>query len=268
MQASEIFSKTPKGQSEIANKSNDLSLKERRVLILVNGENNTARLKQLSLCENIAEILDNLLRLGFIEQQGGSGAAPEPAASEETAAAGEIGARAFMCNTLLTFANRIRVAKLIEEINAADNIEEIKNMVKPWYMAISEPPGGMYQADDLCKEVLEMIHNEELGGMAQRVLRKTGFYAPERLRDTWIGSPGQSLLVGDLWKLDPERTLGQVTSAIRMSQPGVDPTVVTGIEMVSASCRPHGSSTKTTPRRARRGVNRSDLVAKYSSIVW
>ena len=40
MKASEIFRKTPKGQSEIETKSDALTMKERRVLILVNGENN------------------------------------------------------------------------------------------------------------------------------------------------------------------------------------------------------------------------------------
>ncbi len=173
MQASEIFSKTSKGQTEIEHKSNDLSLKERRVLILVNGENNTARLRQLSLCENIAEILDNLLRLGFIEQLGGasasvsaaaSSAAPEPAAREEPAAS-EIGAREFMNNTLLTFANRVRVSKLIEEINAVQDVATLKDLVKPWYHAISETPGGMYQVDDLRKDLNQMIEDEEINGL-------------------------------------------------------------------------------------------------------
>ncbi len=176
MQASEIFSKTSKGQTEIEHKSNDLSLKERRVLILVNGENNTARLRQLSLCENIAEILDNLLRLGFIEQLGGasasagasvvaSSAAPEPVAREEPDAASEIGAREFMNNTLLTFANRVRVSKLIEEINAVQDVATLKDLVKPWYHAISETPGGMYQVDDLRKDLNQMIENEEINGL-------------------------------------------------------------------------------------------------------
>ena len=174
MQASEIFSKTSKGQTEIEHKSNDLSLKERRVLILVNGENNTARLRQLSLCENIAEILDNLLRLGFIEQLGGasasvsaaaSSAAPEPAAKEEPDAASEIGAREFMNNTLLTFANRVRVSKLIEEINAVQDVATLKDLVKPWYHAISETPGGMYQVDDLRKDLNQMIEDEEINGL-------------------------------------------------------------------------------------------------------
>jgi hypothetical protein len=68
MKASEIFHKTAKGQSEVETRANALSVKERRVLILVNGENNAAKLKQLSLCENIVEILDTLLSGGFISQ--------------------------------------------------------------------------------------------------------------------------------------------------------------------------------------------------------
>lgn len=158
MKASEIFRKTPKGQSEIETKTDALSMKERRVLILVNGENNAATLRELSLCENIVEILDNLVTQGFIEQSGGDAAVAE----KEAAGAHDVSAQEFMCNTLLTFANRVRVGKLVEEINAANDIDTLKNMVKPWYMAISETPGGMYQADDLRKEVLEMIHNEEL----------------------------------------------------------------------------------------------------------
>lgn len=180
MQASEIFSKTPKGQSEIENKSNDLSLKERRVLILVNGENNTARLQQLSLCENIADILDNLLRLGFIEQPRGGGAGPSavtdiaadsasvaapPKAIEDPPDGGELGAREFMCNTLLTFANRVRVAGLIDQINAVEDVASLKDQVKPWYHAISETPGGMYQVDDLRKDLNKMIEDEEINGL-------------------------------------------------------------------------------------------------------
>ncbi|TNF87607.1 MAG: hypothetical protein JSU67_07785 [Gammaproteobacteria bacterium] len=176
MKASEIFHKTAKGQSEVEARTNALSIKERRVLILVNGENNAARLKELSLCENIVEILETLLSGGFIAQLGGAAAAaavsapgassaeagPRPAAAKSTAG---IGAREFMCNTLLTFANRVRVARLLEEINAAEDADSLKEMVKPWYQALSETPGGMYQADELRKEVNKMIADEESGGL-------------------------------------------------------------------------------------------------------
>ncbi len=188
MKASDIFRKTAKGQSEVETRANALSIKERRVLILVNGENNAARLKQLSLCDNIVEILEILLNGGFITQDTATTtqAEFEPEANDTTETTettettvttvttvttaedpseNEVGAREFMGNTLLTFANRVRVAKLIEEINAVEDIESLKELIKPWYHAISETPGGMYQADDLRKEVQKLIADEEVVGL-------------------------------------------------------------------------------------------------------
>jgi len=166
MKASEIFHKTAKGQTEVETRTNALSMKQRRVLILVNGENNAATLKQLSLCDNIVEILQTLLDGGFIRLDGASVTQTDVTqAVQETVSAVEVSAREFMCNTLLTFANRVRVAKLIEEINAVEDIDALKEMVKPWYQAISETPGGMYQADDLRNEVQKIIADEEVVGV-------------------------------------------------------------------------------------------------------
>ena len=69
MKASEIFQKTAKGQAEVENRSKALSVKQRRVLILVNGENDAAKLKELSLCENIVEILQTLIDGNFIQHE-------------------------------------------------------------------------------------------------------------------------------------------------------------------------------------------------------
>lgn len=166
MKASEIFHKTAKGQAEVETRTNALSMKQRRVLILVNGENNAATLKQLSLCENIVEILETLLDGGFIQQDTATVTSTDVTQPlQETVSAIEVSAREFMCNTLLTFANRVRVAKLIEEINAVEDIDALKNMVNPWYHAISETPGGMYQADDLRNEVQKIIADEEIAGL-------------------------------------------------------------------------------------------------------
>jgi len=166
MKASEIFHKTAKGQTEVETRTNALSMKQRRVLILVNGENNAATLKQLSLCENIVEILETLLDGGFIQQDGATVTQTDVTQPmQATVSAVEVSAREFMCNTLLTFANRVRVAKLIEEINAVEDIDTLKDMVKPWYHAISETPGGMYQADDLRNEVQKIIADEEVIGV-------------------------------------------------------------------------------------------------------
>jgi len=166
MKASEIFHKTAKGQTEVETRTNALSMKQRRVLILVNGENNAATLKQLSLCDNIVEILQTLLDGGFIRLDGASVTQTDVTQPvQETVSTVEVSAREFMCNTLLTFANRVRVAKLIEEINAVEDIDALKDMIKPWYRAISETPGGMYQADDLRNEVQKIIADEEVVGV-------------------------------------------------------------------------------------------------------
>lgn len=164
MKASDIFRKTSSGASEIGNRSNTLTVKQRRVLILVNGENNTAALKLLSLCDDIVEILETLLRRGFIEHDD-SATAYDHAPDAISPAATETSAREFMCNTLLTFANRIRVGQLIEQIKTAEDVSTLKNLIKPWYQAISETPGGMYQADDLRQEVAQMINDEEVVGL-------------------------------------------------------------------------------------------------------
>ena len=70
-----------------------------------------------------------------------------------------------MCNTLLTFANRIRVTPLIDQIKAVGDVGSLKNLVTPWYQAISETPGGMYQADDLKQEVMHMLDAEGIAGI-------------------------------------------------------------------------------------------------------
>ncbi len=66
MNPSDIYHKTPKGQAEITTKTDALSMKERRVLILVNGENTVDKLAQLSLCDDVDAILARLLDGRFI----------------------------------------------------------------------------------------------------------------------------------------------------------------------------------------------------------
>jgi len=58
-------------------------MEERRVLILVNGENDAAKLERLTLCDNIVDILETLLSGDFIQQQGGANCIAAPAAGVE-----------------------------------------------------------------------------------------------------------------------------------------------------------------------------------------
>jgi hypothetical protein len=155
-----IYHKTTKGQSEIESRSHGLSMQQRRVLILVNGSNDTAELKRMSLCENVVEILETLSAGDFIDNDSSSTidiTAQDYGSGQDATSPTDIKASEFMCNTLLTFANRVRVGKLIEQIQSADDIDSLKELIKPWYQAISDTPGGMYQADDLRDEVRKLL---------------------------------------------------------------------------------------------------------------
>lgn len=162
----DMYDKTSSGQQEVAANAAGLSMMERRVLILVNGENEVGNLAKLSLCDDIDPVIDRLIELEFID-------VVEPTEIEAVKPAQEAGdtteveaqaitAREFMCNTLQTFGNQMRIAKLNNQIAESTDLDTLKQLVQPWYEAISDTPGGMYQADDLRKEVLELLHSEEL----------------------------------------------------------------------------------------------------------
>ncbi len=66
MFSGEIFEKTAKGRSEMELKSKDLSMRERRVLILVNGERAASLIKEQSMFDNVIAILERLEQQGYI----------------------------------------------------------------------------------------------------------------------------------------------------------------------------------------------------------
>ena len=163
-----MYDKTSNGQQEVTANAAGLSMMERRVLILVNGENDVGRLAKLSMCDDIEDVVNRLVELEFIETAEPTEIEVEnsaPATSTTTTTEVEaqaITAREFMCNTLQTFGNQMRIAKINNQIAEATDIEVLKQLVQPWYDAIADTPGGMYQADDLRKEVLELLHHEEV----------------------------------------------------------------------------------------------------------
>lgn len=138
---------------------------ERRLLILVNGEKDAATLGKQSLCEDPLETLEKLLQQELIER---IETAPPPRQNGTDDSAdedGEIGARDFLCNTLVSYGNRVRVKKLVEEIMAAEDAQALEDLVAPWYQAVADTPAGMYQVDKLREQVLEMISVEKTNGL-------------------------------------------------------------------------------------------------------
>ena len=170
MNTNDMYDKTSTGQREVNENASGLSMMERRVLILVNGENDVEKLAKLSLCEDIEAVVDRLLELEMVEvtepthveTEAPAEAANDASSSNDETDVHTISAREFMCNTLNTFGNHVRVAPLHMQIAKTTDLEALRQLLKPWYQSISETPGGMYQADDLRKEVLEMLHREEV----------------------------------------------------------------------------------------------------------
>ncbi len=169
MKTSELYDKTASGKAEITENGAGLSMMERRVLILVNGENDVANLTKLSRSDDIGPTIDRLLELGRIEAVESTVVDLKAPAAEAVAAADGnaavdgnqlvIEAREFMCNTLQTFGNRVRIVDLNNTIADSSEFGELEGLVKPWYHAISETPGGMYQADDLRKDLLKLLES-------------------------------------------------------------------------------------------------------------
>ena len=166
MNTNDMYEKTSIGQKEVKENAAGLSMMERRVLILVNGEKDVEALAKLSLCDDIEAVVDRLLELEMVEVTETTlievEAANDTTASDDKTDVHTISAREFMCNTLNTFGNQVRVAPLHKQIEETTGLEDLRQLIKPWYQSISETPGGMYQADDLRKEVLEMLHREEV----------------------------------------------------------------------------------------------------------
>lgn len=71
MKAETLFNKTAKGQAEMESRSHGLSARQRRVLILVNGDNNVAELQRLVQFDDAIDIIGFLLTDGFIEPSSG-----------------------------------------------------------------------------------------------------------------------------------------------------------------------------------------------------
>lgn len=154
MNAQVIYSKTDKGKGEVANRSDALSMRTRRVLILVNGATSAAEIQRKALIEDIDAELRHLESGGYIRmaEEHEDVTVRDPELTVNIAEA-----REFMTNTLLTFGNRGRVDGLVEQIQATEEALALRDLVTPWYQAISETPSGLYQADHLKQDLTKML---------------------------------------------------------------------------------------------------------------
>lgn len=164
------YHKTARGQKEIAERSGELGLRARRLLILVDGQRTVSELAGWAGDHTFDESLHALVSGGFIApltatvQSGAPLAASGDAAPEPSRAPGGATREAslalaqdFMMNTLRTFHGPYGKLDLVKRIHASRQATELRALFDEWLQSISESRIGRKRADELSARLLEVM---------------------------------------------------------------------------------------------------------------
>jgi len=168
---SKIFVKTKKGVEEIEKRTSDMSLRVRRILILVDGKRTAEDIHELALADDLNQTLGLLEANGYIEQirqpeatalaSGVDEGAPREFTFRkipDTPDPNEIEmARHFILNTLYTFCGQWAHLSIVKAASAANTHEELRKSFVPWYNAIIETGEGRRRAEELSSSLLKVI---------------------------------------------------------------------------------------------------------------
>lgn len=168
---SRIFVKTQKGVEEIGKRTSDMSLRVRRILILVDGKRSVDELRELALADDLDQTLGLLEESGYIgpirqpETAAPASKTDERAPKEftfrkipDTPDPKEIEmAKHFILNTLYTFCGQWAHLSIVKAASAANTHEELRKSFIPWYDAIIETGEGRRRAEELSASLLKVI---------------------------------------------------------------------------------------------------------------
>ena len=173
-----IYEKSIAGQQEITGERRVLSLKHRQVLIMIDGKRTRDDLQNHLTNLDVAEIVADLERLGYIHNPASPSAksptavnlAPHPAddapppeppvSAEQLAAAKEI--LISSTNECLGIIGR----GMMQKIEAAQSREELKVWISQWHMAIRESRLGKPLAAVLLEQVQQALTNPDSSAFA------------------------------------------------------------------------------------------------------
>lgn len=155
MQDAAVCVKTPKGIEEVARRTHGLSLRERRLLIMIDGSRNQASLATMIPGEDVAGTMEKLLAEGFIT--------PLAVATPESAKAPAIDeakrfemARNFMLNTVSAFLG-VFGSGLSEKLEAAENLQALRDLYQSWRDAIRLTPEGQKRGAELEEKLAALL---------------------------------------------------------------------------------------------------------------
>ncbi len=155
MQDTAVCVKTPKGIEEVARRTHGLSLRERRLLIMIDGSRNRASLAAMIPGEDVAGIMEKLLANGFITPL--AVAAPEAAKAPAIDEAKRFEmARNFMLNTVSAFLG-VFGSGLSEKLEAADSLQALRDLYQSWRDAIRLTPEGQKRGAELEEKLAALL---------------------------------------------------------------------------------------------------------------
>jgi hypothetical protein len=153
--------KTPKGIEEIAKRSEGVSLKARRLLIMVDGSRDFATLAAMFPGDDGMAMLENLLAEGYItprvaEQPKEPRKAAAPAAADLDSATRYDMSRNFMLNTTSAFLGVFGSA-FAEKIERAASLEDLQDLYVSWRDTIRLSSDGKKRADELETKLASLL---------------------------------------------------------------------------------------------------------------
>ena len=141
-------------------------LRARRLLILIDGQRDSAELGRLAGDTHVDDTLRTLADAGFIEAEAAPATAtPAPAAHATSPTPRAHGGRQaslalaqdFMMNTLRTFHGPYGKLDLVKRIHASTHSAELRALFEEWLHSISESRIGRKRADELSARLLEVM---------------------------------------------------------------------------------------------------------------
>lgn len=157
--------KTPKGIEAVAQKAHGLSMRQRQVLIMIDGKRDLATLATMFPGDGLRDMLDQLLQNGFIAPL--KKEAPKPAIPLPIKRPADVPqpkdeterlelARNFMINTTRTFIGYVG-SSLIKQVEASQSIEELQALFEPWRKTINLSPDGARRMSELEPRLAALI---------------------------------------------------------------------------------------------------------------
>lgn len=167
-----VFHKTAKGTEEMEKRSHGLGPKVRRILIMIDGKRTVDALREIIPSDDLTHTIGMLEEDGFVEvlaiasANGAMVAAPAGPLPSITAFRDEPPpedamrlqmSRNFMENTLKAFVGSLGMSALIDRLDNAQSLGDLRACFDEWYQAIVSSRDGRREAEKLRSKLLETI---------------------------------------------------------------------------------------------------------------